>query len=264
MKKMILPFQILTALLLAPLAAHAELRVVNGDFSDLAGMTANGSDAWYAGLPKGWLGSGGTYALHAKRGAPPPTCNPSNLGFLRQNVGVLDKASDVTLTFDVSEPWKPDVVLNASILDGNLVELAAGDFKVGAKHALVARNVPTCTTIIIAFQAAKSTPGLDNVSVSVTAATSATAAAPVAESGPRITVASYYFGNYHPGDPRNVKNKGKDWSEWELVKAARPQFPGHHQPNVPLWGYADESDPKAMEQKIIGVIGVTSPHLTIG
>ena len=22
-----------------------------------------------------------------------------------------------------------------------------------------------------------------------------------------ITVASYYFGNYHPGDPRNVKNK---------------------------------------------------------
>ena len=29
-----------------------------------------------------------------------------------------------------------------------------------------------------------------------------------------ITVASYYFGNYHPGDPRNAKMKGKDWSEW--------------------------------------------------
>ena len=35
-----------------------------------------------------------------------------------------------------------------------------------------------------------------------------------------------------------------------MVKAARPRFPGHHQPNVPLWGYTDESDPKVMEQKI--------------
>ena len=65
-----------------------------------------------------------------------------------------------------------------------------------------------------------------------------------------ITVASYYFGNYHPGDPRNVKMKGKDWSEWELVKAAKPRFPGHQQPKVPLWGYGDESDPKVMAQKI--------------
>ncbi len=77
------------------------LRVVNGDFGDLSGMT-QGQDTWYAGLPKGWFGSSGTYAVHAKRGATPPTCNPSNLGFLRQNVGVLDGASDVTLTFDVS------------------------------------------------------------------------------------------------------------------------------------------------------------------
>jgi len=35
-----------------------------------------------------------------------------------------------------------------------------------------------------------------------------------------------------------------------LVKAARPRFPGHQQPKVPLWGYTDESEPKAMEQKI--------------
>ena len=73
---------------------------------------------------------------------------------------------------------------------------------------------------------------------------------PPAAPGSRITVASYYFANYHPGDPRNVKQKGPDWSEWELVKAARPRFPGHHQPNVPFWGYTDESDPKVMAQKI--------------
>ena len=65
-----------------------------------------------------------------------------------------------------------------------------------------------------------------------------------------ITVVSYYFGNYHPGDPRNVKTKGADWSEWELVKNAKPRFPGHQQPHVPLWGYTDESKPEAMAQKI--------------
>ena len=71
-----------------------------------------------------------------------------------------------------------------------------------------------------------------------------------AEAEPPITVACYYFGNYHPGDPRNVQSKGPDWSEWELVKAARPRFPGHRQPNVPLWGYTDESDPRVMAKKI--------------
>ena len=63
-------------------------------------------------------------------------------------------------------------------------------------------------------------------------------------------VAVYYFPNYHLGDARNERMKGKGWSEWELVKAVRPRFPGHHQPNLPLWGFTDESDPKAMAQKI--------------
>jgi Glycosyltransferase WbsX len=65
-----------------------------------------------------------------------------------------------------------------------------------------------------------------------------------------VTVVSYYFGNYHPGDPRNVKTKGADWSEWELVRNAKPRFPGHQQPHVPLWGYQDESDPAVMANKI--------------
>lgn len=66
----------------------------------------------------------------------------------------------------------------------------------------------------------------------------------------KVTVACYYFGNYHPNDPRNEKQKGKGWSEWELVKNAKARFPGHRQPNLPLWGFTDESDPKAMAQKI--------------
>lgn len=71
-----------------------------------------------------------------------------------------------------------------------------------------------------------------------------------AETNSDITVACYYFPNYHPGDARNDKNKGKGWSEWALVKAARPRFPGEHQPNIPLWGYGDESKPAVMAQKI--------------
>jgi hypothetical protein len=78
----------------------------------------------------------------------------------------------------------------------------------------------------------------------------AVSGAPRAREANSITVASYYFDNYHPGDARNVKNKGEGWSEWELVKAARPRFPGHQQPKVPGWGYVDESDPRVMEKKI--------------
>ena len=61
--------------------------------------------------------------------------------------------------------------------------------------------------------------------------------ADLTNAAPAITVASYYFGQYHPNDPRNEKTKGKGWTEWELVKAAKPRFPGHQQPKVPLWGY---------------------------
>ena len=75
-------------------------------------------------------------------------------------------------------------------------------------------------------------------------------AAPATNPSPAITVVSYYFGQYHPNDPRNEKVHGKSWSEWELVKAARPRFPGHQQPKVPLWGYEDESDPQVMARKI--------------
>ena len=66
----------------------------------------------------------------------------------------------------------------------------------------------------------------------------------------KITIAAYYFPNYHTDDTRNIRALGAGWSEWELVKAAQPRFPGHDQPKVPLWGYTDEKDPKVMAQKI--------------
>lgn len=63
------------------------------------------------------------------------------------------------------------------------------------------------------------------------------------------TIATYYFPNYHV-DPRNEAVHGKGWTEWELVQAARPRFPGHRQPRVPEEGYQDESRPEIMAQKI--------------
>ncbi|MDR3708473.1 MAG: glycoside hydrolase family 99-like domain-containing protein [Capsulimonadaceae bacterium] len=62
-------------------------------------------------------------------------------------------------------------------------------------------------------------------------------------------VAAYYFPNYHP-DPRNDGWHGAGWTEWELVKAARPRYAGHRQPVVPAWGYFDESDPLWAEREI--------------
>jgi hypothetical protein len=62
-------------------------------------------------------------------------------------------------------------------------------------------------------------------------------------------IAAYYFGNYHV-DPRNEAAHGPGWTEWNLVRAAQPRFPGHQQPKVPLWGYENEADPKVFARKI--------------
>jgi len=72
---------------------------------------------------------------------------------------------------------------------------------------------------------------------------------PNSDTSPGYTVACYYFPNYHP-DARNQKVHGDGWTEWELVKQAKPRFTGHRQPKVPLWGYGDESDPAVMARKI--------------
>jgi len=64
-----------------------------------------------------------------------------------------------------------------------------------------------------------------------------------------IPIYAYYFPNWH-SDPRNEKWHGKGWTEWEVLKCARPHFPDHHQPKIPLWGYEDESDPAVMAKKI--------------
>lgn len=69
-----------------------------------------------------------------------------------------------------------------------------------------------------------------------------------------ITVAAYYFPNYHiRGDnhlPISNQSILDNQSEWELLKNAKPRFEGHQQPKVPAWGYTDEKDPEVMALKI--------------
>lgn len=64
-----------------------------------------------------------------------------------------------------------------------------------------------------------------------------------------MQLAAYYFPNYHL-DCRNEKRHGANWTEWELMKCARPRFEGHRQPKLPLWGFEDEADPMVMNKKI--------------
>lgn len=65
----------------------------------------------------------------------------------------------------------------------------------------------------------------------------------------RIHTAAIYFPSWHP-DARQEERYGRGWSEWELIKAGRPRFPGHYQPIEPAWGYADESDPEVMARSV--------------
>ena len=66
----------------------------------------------------------------------------------------------------------------------------------------------------------------------------------------RYDIAAYYWPAYHFNDERwNSFFRGKI-GEWEIVRDCKPLFPGHRQPNVPLWGFEDESDPHVMEKKI--------------
>jgi hypothetical protein len=65
----------------------------------------------------------------------------------------------------------------------------------------------------------------------------------------RPTVLAYYFPGWHP-DERLSARYGEGWTEWQLLKDARPRFPDHRQPRVPVDGYLDESDPGVMAGKI--------------
>jgi hypothetical protein len=78
-------------------------------------------------------------------------------------------------------------------------------------------------------------------------AAGSTASAAQLSSG--VQAGAYYFPQWHV-DPLNEYWFGRGWSEWELLKHARPRYPGHYQPKEPAWGMEDEASPAVMERKI--------------
>jgi hypothetical protein len=57
-----------------------------------------------------------------------------------------------------------------------------------------------------------------------------------------VDVMAYYFPQWH-AHPTNAAIIAPGWTEWDVLRRARPRFPGHLQPKRPAWGVADESDP---------------------
>jgi hypothetical protein len=157
----------------------APLKLVNGEFSDLSGLTA-GANGWQAGVPPGWKSESAdtTYAINSQAGESSPVCNVSVLGFLLQDAGTLSAEADVVLNFDVSSPWSEGGSLGAALLDGDLKPLVNAEFKAGPGQRLVARKVPAGTKILVQFWATGgTTPGLDNVKLQTLAPGSASAVA---------------------------------------------------------------------------------------
>lgn len=62
----------------------------------------------------------------------------------------------------------------------------------------------------------------------------------------KTEVAAIYFPSWH-NEPRRNHWLGEGFTEWDLVKDARPRFEGHYQPVVPTLGYLDESEPAVMQ-----------------
>jgi hypothetical protein len=65
----------------------------------------------------------------------------------------------------------------------------------------------------------------------------------------KTTVAAYLYPGWHHC-PERDGNFAAGWSEWDLVYGARPRFPGHRQPNLPLPGRYDDSLPGTAESQI--------------
>lgn len=59
----------------------------------------------------------------------------------------------------------------------------------------------------------------------------------------RPTVAAYVFGGWHACSERDA-HFGPGWTEWELLRAAKPHFEGHVPPPFPARGPYDDATPE--------------------
>ena len=65
----------------------------------------------------------------------------------------------------------------------------------------------------------------------------------------KVEVGVYYWSAWHTTE-RTDRLRGKNWTEWEYLKAAIPRFAGHDQPKRPVWGYLDDSKTETLQLQI--------------
>ena len=64
-----------------------------------------------------------------------------------------------------------------------------------------------------------------------------------------MRIAAYVYPGWHPIAERDLAVR-PGFTEWELVAACRPRFPGHVQPQVPLLGPYDDRDPVEVGRRV--------------
>ena len=168
--------------LVSPLESRAALALVNADFQDLTGLTAQpGSPGWLQGVPVGWSSAtgnlnynlidlnSGNYAANIQTLGPAAGFTP-----LYQSVGLLDSAGDVTLTWNHGS-LSPTSGYAAAIYNatpggnpGTWAALASGSYNEASAFpaTLTAFNVSANTPIAIAFWSWAGSPVIDNVALS--------------------------------------------------------------------------------------------------
>jgi hypothetical protein len=159
------------------------LALFNGNFDILTGLSGPLSSVWYGGYPLGWTSgvAASDYSVYADSGlyyANLNTLGNSAATSLRQNVGTLDLSSDVTLSFQVSNPFpnSPNNSMGAAIFPaGSTTALATYSLPslagVGASTnvMLKALGVPAGTALSVGFWNTGGTaPAVRGVSVTST------------------------------------------------------------------------------------------------
>ncbi len=64
-----------------------------------------------------------------------------------------------------------------------------------------------------------------------------------------VRLAAYVYPGWHPLPERDAAVR-PGFTEWELVAACRPRFPGHAQPRVPALGAYDDRDPREVGRRV--------------
>jgi len=64
-----------------------------------------------------------------------------------------------------------------------------------------------------------------------------------------MRVLAYVYPGWHPTPERDAAFH-PGFTEWELLEACRPRFPGHAQPRVPLLGRYDDRDPLELGRRL--------------